>query len=554
MFWRYYVEKSAGMKKIFETNKESILLIPQIVKAVRRQFIYTCSVQMKKLIEYLQITIAEMGREVWNDITVDELFQILQAVVEAQESSDYILQADILEGDLLPFLQKLQLEIMAKENNEYPNYFEANLAALRLKDECLSDLIETNGEKTDCEYTIVPAINGQPTIRCLKDNREIYMHSMLDPENAAGEFVELYYDESQGKYFVWGIGLGYHITALLEKSEAISVIVLENNLQMIIRAMQFCDWSRWIAQGRIQIRYNKKIVELLKRVTSDALFLIHYPSLQLLPTGEEKEVLENYFVSTNSMREQKRDMDNNFYRLQNAGFPECEEIIKKINGKILVIVAAGPSLEKEICTLREIQDEVLILAVGTVAQNLVLNGIYPDFILITDAWEQMYKQIEDIDVPDIPLLLLSTASAEAAERYKGPCYIVYQEGYTLAEKTAKEKKYMLFQSGGSVTTLAIDMGIRLKARKIILVGADLAYTNLRYHAFDETREQNISSEMREVDGVDGKKVKTGKNLDIYRKWIENRIRDEKNIEIYNASHGARIKGTKEMSLRKAVWD
>lgn len=40
------------------------------------------------------------------------------------------------------------------------------------------------------------------------------------------------------------------------------------------------------------------------------------------------------------------------------------------------------------------------------------------------------------------------------------------------------------------------------------------------------------------------------SLDLYRKWIEKRISNEKNADIINVSHGARIKGMKEKSLEE----
>ncbi len=298
-----------------------------------------------------------------------------------------------------------------------------------------------------------------------------------------------------------------------------------------------------------------KVNMLLKAVTENRMLLIHYPFLQCMESGKEKEALENYFISANSIREQKRDMDNNFFLLQNMGLEEGSSIISKIRDKILVIVAAGPSLERELGVLKEVQrnEDILILSVGTVAEKLIENEIYPSFILITDAWEDMYKQVENIKEKNIPLLLLSTASARAAKEYAGPCYILYQDGYEPAEKVAKENNWTLFSTGGSVATLAIDIGLRMKAGRIIMCGVDLAYSDSKLHAFEEAGGVPLDAG-REIDGVGGRKVKTGRNFDIYRKWMEKRISNQLDVDIYNASYGARIEGTKEMGLLEAIGD
>ena len=61
------------------------------------------------------------------------------------------------------------------------------------------------------------------------------------------------------------------------------------------------------------------------------------------------------------------------------------------------------------------------------------------------------------------------------------------------------------------------------------------------------------SKLKQVEAVGGGKAYTNKSLDIYRKWIEKRIAAEKDIELINASHGARIHGMREIDL-KDIYD
>lgn len=541
------------MIKVFEANKECLKLIPEIVSALHKQFVYTCASNMKILVSCLEIIAAGISRKEIEGIDLSELFQILQAIVETQEKEDFCMLADILEGDLEPFLQKLQMYIMNNEEIEYPDFWQINMVSLLKKDEKLYEQIQECRENSRSDFALIPAVNGQMTMKYIDADREICMHSMLDPENSSKGWAYEFYDESVDRYYVFGMGLGYHIKSLLEISSAISVVVLENRLEAIQMAMYCTDWSNWLEQDRLKIVYNQCVKDLLKEITRESIVLVHYPSLQILPKGKEREILENYLVSVNSQREQRRDMDDNFFRLQQMRVPECEVVLQKIFGKVVVVVAAGPSLEMEIENLKDIREQVVVISVGTVAKKLIERGVIPDYIVITDAWEQMYKQVEDIEESVIPLILLSTASASIVKYYKGPSYIAYQEGYSKAENKARENNYKLFQVGGSVTTLALDIAIRLKAKKIILLGADMAYVGEREHAFSANG-VGRTEVLRQVPCIDGGMVYTSKNLDIYRRWIENRICDEKTVVVYNASHGARITGTKEMSLKQALED
>ena len=110
------------------------------------------------------------------------------------------------------------------------------------------------------------------------------------------------------------------------------------------------------------------------------------------------------------------------------------------------------------------------------------EGIRPDAIIITDPQPHMYKQIEGLDTENIPLILLSTASASVINAYKGDLYVAYQKGYQPAEEMAESLNAETFETGGSVTTTALDIALKFGAENIIFVGVDLAYTDGSSHA------------------------------------------------------------------------
>ena len=136
------------------------------------------------------------------------------------------------------------------------------------------------------------------------------------------------------------------------------------------------------------------------------------------------------------------------------------------------------------------------------------------------------------------------------DSYQGKRYIAFQEGFPLAEEFAAKNKLSLYQSGGSVATFAIDFGIRMKAGRIICLGLDMGYIDERSHAFGIGASVTEHGNLRKVEGVTSEYVYTSKTFDIYRQWIEKRIKGEEGIEFINVSKGARIHGMKEKSLRE----
>ena len=546
---------------IYEENQQCLLLIPEIVESYRKQQFFLGSKKMKQFTDKVSRILPEILNE---DLRTDtkELITVLEGFLAAQENGDYVLMADILEGDFLPQLQQIQVELQAFFGKNVVNRFEENLEMIRQTDSVLYGELEkdTWEEGSSEKYRVMTAINGEPVLVARTSEQEIVMNSSINPTREAQIFAASAVEESARSnyhYTLFGMGMGYHVTEILKADKRNTVIVLENKKEVLRYALTYMDWRTYLEERRLFIIYKPDILALLKTVEQRQkgdTFLVHYPSLQMIEHPKAKEVLEDFFVTTSSMREQKKLLDENFYRIQAEKLPEAELLTPLFQGKTLAIVGGGPSVDEEIENIKKYRDQIVVFAVGTIAEKLVKNGIEPDVIVITDPQETMYRQIAGFETKQIPLILLSTASADILRHYSGKAYVVYQEGYEPAEIAAREKGYMLFLTGGSVSTLALDIAIKFKAEKIILIGMDMAYTGNRSHAKGIGREIDSDLDLRRVISTEGKIIATSKNLDIYRKWIERRIASEPNILIYNTGKGARIVGTCEKSLGEIMQE
>lgn len=539
------------MKELYEKNQKCLLLIPRITALFREQSFFLGVHEFLECLHLLDQIVADVCT--CQDIEFDEegMMELLKIMLLAQESADYLYIADILEGDLLPLLQTLQLELSKRMNVELQDYWDDNLLAIREADEILyKKLMETETSENE-RFQMMIAINGQPVLRVMNGEKEIHMGSVINPQWEADMFAKVYEEESH-QYVVYGMGMGYHVKALLDMDSRNKVIVLENEIQVLRYALRYCDWRHWLVNQTLHIIYDDNIMELLKKLKIECSgnFIVHYPSLLAVQNKKIKTVLEDYFIKTSSMREQKKFLDENFDILQKRGLPSCEELKALIMKEDIIIVAGGPSVDDQLTAIKKYRNQFKLMAVGTIARKLMENGIVPDFIIISDPQSLMYQQVEGLETENIPLILLSTASAGILEYYKGPVYVAYQEGYKRAVEEAQNRACMLFQTGGSVSTVALDIGIRFEAEKIILVGMDMAYTEKRSHAAGIGREVTVTDGLRLVESTQDTMVYTSRNLDTYRKWIENRLKDEDKINVYNTSFGARIKGTIEMQLEQ----
>ena len=523
--------------KLFYNNQQSIKLSYEIVESFRKQNFYIATSKLTKLLGNLDTVAGYIFSQEDYKSLADELQLILPALLDAQDNCDYVLQADIIEGDLLPLLQKLQIAFQERDLVQVPDFF---VLDKENEDEGKNSLLSD-------QLTLSLAINGQPTAQAFANGQSFYLHSSVNPEREARLLADSL--KQAEDYIVFGMELGYHVLELLNRHQSASVGVFESNIYMLHMAFTYIDWTTYIANGRIRVVYNddpKQLVSELSRQFAEmknAQLLVHYPAIKMIEDAQTRQLLEDFFVTTSSMREQGSLLDSNFEVISKLNLPECGELKDIFKDKAVVIVGAGPSVDSQLDRLRKYRDKITVFATGHITRKLVNEGITPDAVIITDPQPLMYKQIDGVNLKDIPMILLSTASSSIVEYYNGPIYVAYQSGYEPAEIKAKEMGVTLFETGGSVTTTALDIALRFGARKIVFVGVDLAYTGGYSHALGEGRKVENTDGLRQVRSNTGGMVYTSKNLDIYRKWIERRLEGVRDAVVYNTGEGAEIKGT-----------
>lgn len=540
-------------RDLFYSNQQSIQLSSDIVECFRKQNFFIGAGKLTHLLQNLNAVAGYIFLQEDCKELAEELQLILPALLDAQDNSDYILQADIIEGDLLPLLQKVQIAFQERGLVQVPDFFEKNMNALKKYSPDFYDLLNRKmKDKTGLqsrEFVSGLAVNGQPTVQAMFSGHSFYLHSSVNPGREAKMLIDSIGEADN--YSVFGMGLGYHVLEILNRYPSANVCVYESDIVILQMAFSYVDWTEYIADGKLNIVYDDDLKRLVGKLGAqfeemqDAELLIHYPSIQIVEDEQIRQLLEDFFIKTSSMREQGHLLDENFEALSRLNLPECGELRSLFVDKDVVIVGAGPSVDSQLDIMRKYRDGITVFATGHIARKLVSNGIIPDAVIITDPQPHMYKQIKDVNLNGVPMILLSTASASIVEYYNGPIYVAYQSGYLPAEEKSESLGTTLFETGGSVTTTALDISLRFGAKRIIFVGVDLAYTGGNSHASGEGHKIESTNGLRQVRSNTGDMVYTSKNLDIYRKWIERRIDGITGTEIYNTGEGAVIKG--------AVW-
>ncbi|MCM1499672.1 MAG: DUF115 domain-containing protein [Clostridium sp.] len=519
------------------------------------QVVRTFTVLTNNLTQVLEAVFADIAyyNQELDIVNPEEITLALQEILTAQACGDYVLLADLLELRLHPFLQTLQEVIRSYEPAvSNPDVWEWNMQALKDRDEGLWRQVmdyHTRYEKANADGTWqgshhLEDTNSGALTMAGRDKEEVYYyHSNVDPMKEAMSFARYYYSPDCGSYVMWGLGLSYHIRGMFSLDDGISVQVFESDLDVIYHCLNAVDMRDLLMLPGFQLIYDPEFTRVLEVLNENTQSLIiHNPSLRHISDVRIREQMEMFFIRDSGKRNAAILFGSNS-RDNIKRYDGCvDELRSGFEGKAAVIVAAGPSLDKNVELLKNKKPGMIIVAVETVFRKLLNLGIDVDYMIVTDANERIYNHIRGLEDSQVPMLYLSTAYRAFAMNYKGPKYIICQNGYDKAEALANEKGWHLYETGGSVSTTALDVCIYLGCKSIAFIGLDLAYTdNLAHAEGTSRRDPGDTDNMQKVPAVGGGMVSVSRVFQIYNRWIANRVKGpDVTMPVYDATEGGAV--------------
>ena len=546
-------------QQIYSANIYLQSIIDNIIYACHTQnydkVIRTFTDVTKRLMSVLEAVFADISfynqeMDIVNPVGVNAS---LQDILVAQENKDYVLLADLLELQLVPFLQSVQEAIRAYEvESVSPTAWERNMSVLKNRDEALWKQIMAYHE----EYERANAAGTWQGAHHLEDTNcgaftmagqdtqgVYYYHSNVNPLKEASDFARYYYQPGCEDYVIWGLGLGYHVREMLRLDDGIQLTIYESDMDVIYHCLNAVDMSTYLGMASVTLIYDPqftKIIDTLEKITEN--FILHYPSLRHIENERIRQQMEMFFIRDSGKRNVAILFENNSRENFKNMDGYVDELRPAFEGKDVVIVAAGPSLDKNVELLKKKKPNMVIVAVETVFRKLVNLGVSVDYMIVADANSRIYGHLVGLENQPIPMLYLSTAYKGFAKNYQGPKYLICQSGYDKAEELAEKNGWKLYETGGSVSTTALDVCISLGAKSIAFIGLDLAYTGGHAHATGAAaREATGLEDMQQVPAVAGGTVATSKLFIMYNKWIENRIKKEDvTMPIFDATEGGAI--------------
>ncbi|WP_170932777.1 6-hydroxymethylpterin diphosphokinase MptE-like protein [Desulfosporosinus sp. FKB] len=455
-------------------------------------------------------------------------------------------------------------------------FFEKNLAFLMtqgFEEQVLNQPLESSSVslftgKTGY-YTATKQIEGQ----------EFLLHSAYDPLDEASRLIVGEDVASYSTIFLFGLGLGYHLIELLERTPPSSLIfVLESDWDVVRAAMHVIDFEEILATGRVVLAFGK-MSEI--RVILDGLFVMGEVMLKLQRIGflyfaqkyrTEYSVIQEMRSSVLGVLQYHRhgygiDIGWSVQGLTNfvkhipylAKTPSVYQITNTWH-KPVVIVLAGPSLTKNIAVLKEWQDRVTIFCVNTVFNKLLDYGIIPDATFSIDRApiipEQHYKRDEPIP-ESIVFVANPVVDSRSASLFKHHLFC-FGGGEYFEYELAQDMGNCTLSMGLSVTHFAYNFANQIGAPAIILIGQDLAFspegrTHSSGSVYDKVK-VNLETEAKIIylEGYYGEKVPSNITWKMFRDWYEINLERFPSLVINATEGGVKIKGTIQLTLQEAL--
>lgn len=540
------------MMVLFEQTRKLLHSLTEVVCYFQNQENVKAKKMLKKVVDMLQIYIESLDEVNLKNVAV-QLSAVCQAIKEGMglRKEQWVIMH--IQRELMPILFEIQENVFGQSDEILKDCWGKNRLYIRKKNRDLyRDVLSARDNISD-EYQLSWAKTGDLVLSVHTAQGMVRLNSAGNPWQEAFLFVLGERQVDFQECVVVGFGMGYHIEALAKQPGIERIIVLENDLAQLAITFSYRDLSEILSDERVSILYcpdSKDYVKWLNE-ESDRQCFIWQPSIKTIREKSFREAMEDYWIESSSVKTLGGMLEKNFRENIGKGDMEVSCLKEVFYKKSILFVAAGPSLEiffKELEALDRTQ--FILVCVGKVARKLIQAEVYPDYIVMTDGLPGTVWQIRGIEDCGIPLIYLSTVATDVVDSYQGKRYIAFQEGFPLAEEFAAENKLSLYQSGGSVATFAIDMGIRMGVERIVCLGLDMGYIDERSHAFGIGASVTGHGNLRKVEGIVSKYIYTSKTLDIYRRWIEKRIQGEKGTEFINVSKGARIYGMKEKELKE----
>lgn len=457
--------------------------------------------------------------------------------------------------------------------------FEKNLQYIKKNfvelDQLLNDFLKKDIELSENVYV------EEDFVAVVKDDRPWYFTSRYNPKEAAKIWASQFEANKDWIYVMAGLGNGTYLEALLDRMpESCFVIVYEPDLNIFIKALYKIDLEKLFRNRCVIVCEGINTGHLYEYFAGNLTYenrirvsyCIHPGYDKVYPEKTEwvRQVCENElsvigFSRNTELKFSLEFFDNLMQNLwdyeKHSTLVELKQALSQVDKDEVpaVIVAAGPSLNKNVQELKKFKNKAFVIACDSALNPLLKNEVYPDISITVDSHKPL-SLFQHPYIKTLPFVLCLQSVTWFRDNHDGKKFYFADNSMAIKYIVNYGKSTVSLETSGSVANNAFSLAHYLGFKKIILIGQDLAYSDGIYYAAGVHEDSKVSAmdeskknKYYEVEGYYGGKVFTEDNLNLYRTWFEKQIIRYPELKVMNSTQGgAMIHGAENIDLIDAL--
>lgn len=238
-------------------------------------------------------------------------------------------------------------------------------------------------------------------------------------------------------------------------------------------------------------------------------------------------------------------------------YPGITDLKDVFKGKPGIVVASGPSLDKNIKLLEGLREKAVICAADGSVKILKHHNLPPAHLVTSlervIATSYLFEGLTEEDVKDSYLAACPVVVPETYANFPGEKIIVYRNFATFEWLDIKKGILDIGPSAGNMAFKVLEF---LGCDPIIMIGQDLAITDdLVTHAAGFHYGNEKSTDLSNIIEVEGNYQEKVKTRPVYKQFLlhyERDIATYKGTAINATEGGAKIHGTQIMTFQEAI--
>ncbi len=309
------------------------------------------------------------------------------------------------------------------------------------------------------------------------------------------------------KFIFFGAGLAEHIRSIDKKIAADVYLIVEDDLELF-RLSLFCTNYVKLAQKATLFfavfTDKEEFAKIAENFLNEKYYLNHYIKyFQMLNHSEEKT--NEFYLAVASQADLKFLFHD--YLLINTrqattltqGYNLLQKSLSftkgSFNNKPFLLLASGPSLEKNIKWLQEHHDQFITLAVSSSLSFLESHNIKPNMVLHLDPFDpsiNSFKKMQDIHfLDDVALIFAASSPKELFNMFNKEQIFLFEVGTNYLKNSLK-------LSAPCVGSLGYQFLLLTKVKEIYILGLDLAVDSLTGHDHTTTHQDTQKLQLKDV--------------------------------------------------------